>query len=227
MSSKSGSQSKQQKGQQRTERQNSAKPISRPQVQEAQAARKEARTQRQMEARAAAARRRRAANLRKIAVLTILFVVLAAGALASYLAEESKPGDAVAQLPSIHIRDANEPHLPYNTDPPTSGPHLGSIAPWGVSSTPITKELAVHNLEDAGVIVNYSPDLDKATVERLAEVVRGYDTEVLMAPYPGLSHPIVLTTWRRIDRLQAFDEVRIKQFIDAYRGIDHHGESGS
>src|SRR5207248_2820920 len=119
----------------------------------------------------------------------------------------------------------------YSTDPPTSGPHIGSLADWGVHTEPITKEIQVHALEDAGVVINYRPDLDKPTVDRLAALTRSYsdlitsdsiDNHVLMSPYPGLSNPIVLTAWRHIDRLDTFDEARIKSFIDAYKNIDHH-----
>jgi hypothetical protein len=189
-------------------------------------ARRQARLQRQAEARAAAERRRRSARLRRVGIIAAIAVLVAGGVAGLWWREASKPGEAVAQQPSPHIGSVDEPHS-YTTDPPTSGPHLSGIAPWGVSSVPITRELQVHNLEDGGVIINYRPDLDKATVDRLADIARGYTTDLIMAPYPDLSHPIVLTTWGRIDRLDALDEARIRRFVDEYRGKDHHLESGS
>jgi hypothetical protein len=33
---------------------------------------------------------------------------------------------------------------------------------------------------------------------------------------------IALTAWTRLDRLEEFDDKRIRRFIDSYRGIDHH-----
>lgn len=192
----------------------------------AQDARKAARSLRQAEARAAAERRRRAAALRRMGIIGAIAVAALAVVVVFILQEAGKPGQSVAQQPSPHIPSVDSPHT-YDSDPPTSGPHLGGTAPWGVSSTPITKELQVHNLEDGGVIVNYRPDLDKTTVDRLADLVRTYPSDVLMAPYPGLSEPIVLTSWNRIDRLQGFDEARLRRFINEYRGKDHHRESGS
>ena len=129
--------------------------------------------------------------------------------------------------PSPHIATLTTAHAAYISDPPTSGPHVADVPSWGVSDTQYAKELQVHALEDAGVVINYRPDLDKATVDRLAALARSYDKEVLMTPYEGLSDPIVLTAWTRIDKLPAFDEARIKSFISAYRGIDHHKDSGS
>lgn len=171
-------------------------------------------------------RRRRIASIRKIGILAVIALLAVGGGLALYLNEANKPGESVSQQPSPHITSASDPHS-YSTDPPTSGPHLRQTAPWGVSSTPVVKEEQVHNLEDGGVVINYRPDLDKPTVDRLAELARSYDTQVLMSPYPGLAQPIVLTAWGRIDRLSSLDEARIKRFVKAYRGVDHHKDSGS
>ncbi len=191
-----------------------------------QEAKKEARLERQAQARAASESRRRRQTLQKFAIVAAIAVVVLGGGFAFYMNEAGKPGESVAQQPSPHVADVNSPHISYSTDPPTSGPHVDRTAPWGVSATPVPNELAVHNLEDGGVVINYSPDLDKATVDRLAELVRTYDTEVLMTAHPGMSTPIALTAWGRIDRLGSFDEARIKRFIAAFRGQDHHAQSG-
>jgi len=205
-------------------------------------AKREAQMRRRMAAQEAALRRERQKSVRTLVLLIAMFMVVAGGASVFYLLEALKPppppppGQEVPNMYSYHLTSGDEPHPTYTTDPPTSGPHIGQLAGWGVHTTVITKELAIHSLEDGGVNVNYRPDLDKATVDRLAALVKSYadlitegseDNHVLMYPYPGLSNPIVLTAWRRIDRLNAFDEARIKRFIDAYKGIDHHKESGS
>jgi hypothetical protein len=39
----------------------------------------------------------------------------------------------------------------YNSTPPTSGPHYGQLAAWGVHEQPLPNELQIHNLEDGGV----------------------------------------------------------------------------
>jgi hypothetical protein len=111
----------------------------------------------------------------------------------------------------------------YNTYPPTSGPHLGALAEWGVHDEPVPNELQVHNLEDGGVMVQYDcPDGCQELVAQLAELIEPYREGVILAPYPGMETRIALTAWERIDRLDEFDEGRIKRFIRAYRGDDHH-----
>jgi len=150
-------------------------------------------------------------------------VVVAVVGYFAYRAVADLPGVSMADLGNAHIQTLDEPHVPYNSDPPTSGPHMPYIAPWGIHAEPVPKELQVHNLEDGGVVVQYNcpsgcPDL----VDKLKAVVSRYKDEVILAPYPGMAHRIALTAWTRIDAFDDFDESRIVRFITAYRGIDHH-----
>jgi hypothetical protein len=59
-------------------------------------------------------------------------------------------------------------------------------------------------------------------VDKLTQIVRRFETQVVLAPYPGMPTRIALTAWTRLDAFDAFDEARIVRFIRAYRGIDHH-----
>jgi hypothetical protein len=139
----------------------------------------------------------------------------------AYRATASLPGASIPDLGNLHIATADTPHEPYNSDPPTSGPHLPYIAPWGVHTRPIPPELQVHNLEDGGVLVQYScvcPEL----VAKLEAIVRKYDRNAILAPYPTMKNKLALTAWTRLDTLEEFDAARIVRFIEAYRGIDHH-----
>jgi len=150
-------------------------------------------------------------------------IIVAAGVVVwfAWQSVAAMPGRAVASQGNAHLMSPSDPHPPYNSDPPTSGPHLPYIAPWGIHTTPIIKELQVHNLEDGGAMVQYScdcPDL----VAKLRSVVERYRDHVILAPYPGLKEKIALTAWGRIDTFNDFDEARIVRFIDVYRGIDHH-----
>src|SRR5262249_28678748 len=154
----------------------------------------------------------------------------------AYWQDAQKPGERVAQQHSPHLNATTDAHDPYTTDPPTSGPHVPDAPPFGVLEQAVPKELQVHALEDAGVVINYQPTLDKDTVGKLRDLVYslpqvavnnvpgGY---VLMTPYDKLSNPIVLTAWTRIQRFDKYDEAAIRLFINSYRGIDHHKDSGS
>ncbi|MFQ5897749.1 MAG: DUF3105 domain-containing protein [Candidatus Methylomirabilia bacterium] len=165
----------------------------------------------------------RAARRRIVRVVVIALVVVGGGVVGwfAYQAGANLPGRSVASLGNSHLATLTNAHPPYNSDPPTSGPHVPWIAPWGVHTEPIPKELQVHNLEDGGVLVQYNCECPEL-VQKLRAIVVRYDRQVILAPYPGMDAPIALTAWGRIDRFDEFDEKRIVRFITAFKGIDHH-----
>lgn len=150
----------------------------------------------------------------------VVVAAVAVGAFA-YRVSGDLPGISLPDQGNRHLGSLDEPHEPYNSDPPTSGPHLSYLAPWGVHERPIPAQLQVHNLEDGGVLVQYGCECPEL-VARLRNLVERHDRYVILAPYPGMASPIALTAWTRMDTLDAFDERRITRFIEAYRGIDHH-----
>ncbi len=191
--------------------------------------------QRRLAAQQAAANRKKQEAVRRLGVIIAVLLVVGGGALTFLLRGVVDPQPEIVDMQASHPHIANPSaaHPTYTTDPPTSGPHFDSLPSWKVYSEPITKELQVHGLEDGGVIINYQPALDSTVVERLAALTKVYNEQtdpknrVVMSPYPGLDHPIVLTAWRVIYRLNNFDEGRIKRFVDAYVGIDRHKESAA
>ena len=139
----------------------------------------------------------------------------------AYRAQADLPGLKMPDQGNLHISREGDPHEPYNSDPPTSGPHLPYIAPWGIHNRPVPTELQVHNLEDGGVVVQYSCDCPDV-VSRLQAIVKKYDKFVILAPYPSMKTRIALTAWTRIETMPDLDEKRVVRFIESYRGIDHH-----
>ena len=113
-----------------------------------------------------------------------------------------------------HLASLSDVHPPYNSLPPTSGPHMGSHARWGIHKEPIPDELQVHNLEDAGVMVQYNCENCDGLVRKLEEIVSGYDKYVVLAPYPRLDRTIALTAWGRIDKFDKFDGERRRRCRD-------------
>ncbi len=153
----------------------------------------------------------------------VVVIVAAVGGWLAYQSAAPPPGTPVPSMGNVHIQSVNDPHPPYNSDPPTSGPHLPHLAPWGIHAEPISSELQVHNLEDGGVLVQYRcPEGCPELVEKLKAIVNRYDRQVILAPYPTMDKRIALTAWGRIDKFDEVDEKRVVRFIVAYRGIDHH-----
>jgi hypothetical protein len=195
-----------------------------------------ARMQRQQQA----AKRRQQQNLWLYG--GIAFFVLLIGLVVYLNIRSSQPvagEQALASQGNYHIEMGSPAPLAYNSTPPTSGPHYGSLAAWNIYDEPQRYELLIHNMEDGGVIVYYQcADGCPETVAQLKAVVEPYlatGRHVVMAPNDptwtiGSSQPlhqdmgakIVLTAWTRMLKLDEFDETKIRTFIDRYEGIDHH-----
>lgn len=169
--------------------------------------------------------------VRRRLVGSLLCCVLAWIAWPAWSATES-PGKEIPDLGNDHIPRLGAEHKPYNSEPPTSGPHMPGIAPWGAYDKPIPKEFQVHNLEDGGVLIQYNcpkgcPDLIKKLEGVFLKYKKRAETEkkfihLILAPYPDMKNRIALTAWTRLDAFNDFDEARMDRFIEAYIGIDHH-----
>jgi hypothetical protein len=142
-----------------------------------------------------------------------------------------KPGQSVPQLPASHIQPGAS-HEPYNSDPPTSGPHYPQPASAGFYDEAPSDEQLVHNLEHGYVILWYkcaAPDDTecqtlktqiKAILDRAKPVVITTSAKKLIAvPRPALDTLIALTSWGRIDRLNTFNEAEIMEFINDFRNL--------
>ncbi|CAA9564778.1 MAG: hypothetical protein AVDCRST_MAG86-1088 [uncultured Truepera sp.] len=140
------------------------------------------------------------------------------------------PGERFGSLGNAHISEtAPEPR--YNSNPPTSGPHLPYTAGWGSYTEVQPDKLLVHNLEDAGVILWYRAGTPEENQQRVGALEASYDAtryrRVVIAPRENLETAYAMTAWRR---LQAFDEInpdKVNAFMEAYEGIDHHPAGGA
>ncbi|MBI2912078.1 MAG: DUF3105 domain-containing protein [Chloroflexi bacterium] len=128
------------------------------------------------------------------------------------------PGQSVPDLGVTHIRPG-EAHEPYNSDPPTSGPHFPGLEAWGVYREPIVPEQQIHYLEHGGIILHYNCQDCPEEVETLTQLVRSYGSDrLILHPYPAMDSRFALTAWAKIDKFDGFDEGRFRAFIEAYRG---------
>jgi hypothetical protein len=166
------------------------------------------------------ARRKRNELLIWSAIIGAVATVLAL----SLVQRANLPGERFASQGNVHIRDVDTPHVPYNSDPPTSGAHVGNLAPWGSYDTLLPDELLVHNLEDGGVILYYAlgtPEENEAEIEALEDVARGFH-RVVIAPRESMPTRYALTAWQRLQRYDEIDADAMRAFIDAFHGVDHH-----
>jgi hypothetical protein len=156
--------------------------------------------------------------------------VLVVGLLAYLIWQETlpPPGEAVTVLTSPHIQ-VGQPHDPYNSDPPTSGPHYEQPAEPGFYSEAPADEALVHNLEHGYVIISYNcSKLSDAQCETLKAQIRevmsraGVSSvtgtlKLIGAPRPTLATTLALTSWGRLEKLDQFNADQILRFIRAHQ----------
>jgi hypothetical protein len=133
------------------------------------------------------------------------------------------PGTAVPILPSPHVSQAAIASARYDSSPPTSGPHFPFVIAPGVYDSPIPDGLALHAMEHGHIVVHYAPGISPRDLEALRRLAKRYSRDVVLAPYPHLSTPVVVTAWARIDQLATVDEARITAFVLRLRGRYNHG----
>ncbi len=168
--------------------------------------------------------RRRRQQRVNIAVGAGIATVIVTAIAVQVVREASRPGQRFPSLGNVHLASISTQHVPYNSDPPTSGPHMPTIAAWGTYTEPIADEYLVHNMEDAGVVLWYDMGTPEENAERAAaleQVARGY-RNVIIVPREDLGSAYVLTAWQRLQRFDDIDEAGMRRFLEAYEGIDHH-----
>lgn len=172
--------------------------------------------------REAAARRARIQRFAIYGVIAALVVLGAALAVPSLMGSMSGVAAQGTQFPNQGADHINQgqAHAPYTSNPPTSGPHYGSPARWGVYDQPIPDETLVHNLEHGGIVVHYNcPDGCPELVAQLKQLAGEYRSKVILAPRPNPDVPyrIILTAWTWLDGFDEFDAERIRAFIRAHK----------
>lgn len=98
-------------------------------------------------------------------------------------------------------------------------PDVGVPVPWGVHANALPREMYAANIQDGGVGILYNcPDGCDALVEQLSDIVDevvGAGGKALLIPSDEIDTQISLTSAAGDEALEAFDEDRIRTFIDA------------
>ena len=113
-------------------------------------------------------------------------------------------GCTLTTVPAVsNARDHSDVSSPgavmpqWNTDPPTSGPHYGETAVYGIYTDPVQQARLVHNLEHGGAFIQYGDRVTAADVAALTAFYRDHEPGTVVAPYPKLGERIALGAWIR------------------------------
>lgn len=146
---------------------------------------------------------------------------------ADALDESCLPGQRVRILDFFHISQQDLPDIVYNSDPPTSGPHYAAAVAPGIYRTHLSNGQTVHSQEHGRVVIHYRPDTSPAVVAELESIGKRFAHDIVVQPNPDIDTQIALTAWGRIDLLDGYDEARIVNFVELFRGRYDHAPQGS
>ena len=109
-----------------------------------------------------------------------------------------------------HIIDPSS--AKFETDPPTSGPHLFTPPSRGVVSRQLLPAEQVTILETGDVLVQYRDSADATVIQALAQ------TGVTVAPNSTLKKRIIATAWTYKLECGGVDQPSLQRFIAAHKG---------
>jgi hypothetical protein len=127
-----------------------------------------------------------------------------------------------------HI-DVGAEHDPYNSAPPTSGPHYATPADPGFYPNPLEPEQLVHNLEHGQVVIWYDPEAPDSAVDGIQALVEdanrraqrsGFAEPLLAAPFEGLDpgFDYALSGWRNLQSCASYSRAAIDDFRAEFQG---------
>jgi len=179
--------------------------------------RREARTEARTRGRSAAGEsRRRKKRIRQVALIVVAVLAVGFGSVFAYQRiTYVAPGVSVDEVGQAHVEVGTIVDN-YNTDPPTSGDHYASSAPWGIHNVPIQNEYQVHNLEHGGIVIQYNDSITPEELATLESITSQCDVKLLLAPRPDMEQRISLTAWTYYLNLDVVDRDVIQDFIDAH-----------
>lgn len=149
----------------------------------------------------------------KIFIWCVILILIGGFVYWLILPEKNRPGESFEVQGREHI-EINALHIPYNSNPPTSGPHYAQPADWGVYQKELPDEQLVHNLEHGGIWISYK-DIDEDTKAKLEAIGSRYSKSVIITPRSKNDTKIAVASWGRLQKFEQYDEQSIIKFIKA------------
>ena len=134
-------------------------------------------------------------------------------------ARQQAGSQGVKTFPSAgrnHITADQQPSN-WNSNPPTSGDHLGQPLAPGVYDRDQDPRALVHNLEHGYVVMLYK-GIPADQVEQLTRFVEARDgSKLILAPYTALdSNGVALTAWQNLETMQRVNMDVVQAFVNDY-----------
>ncbi len=162
-------------------------------------------------------KRQRLINFGAIGVTALALLVLIAFVGTNWW-NDRKGNEALAGVMTYEYAPSQhqDGELTYAESPPVGGPHNNAWQNCGYYGAPVPNWNAVHSLEHGAVWITYSPDLPQDQIDQLRDRAESQDY-ILVSPYPGLTSPVVATSWNHQLALTGADDPGLVAYIEEYR----------
>mgnify|MGYP001607794400 FL=1 len=174
-----------------------------------------------------AIRRGKAKKLVWVIGLLLLVAGIVVGSIAySRYRDRVIPGDTYPDEGQQHVSLTYQ--FDYSSNPPSSGPHYGSPAQWGVYDYEVNDKLFIHNLEHGGVWIAYRPTIAVEAFGELKSFVDEFGgSKLVMAPRTANDRDVALTAWTRVFKFDIHDgrisDEQKEQMRTFYRSTKNRG----
>lgn len=136
-----------------------------------------------------------------------------------------------AELAAVEtFPDLGTEHIPagvsapeYNSDPPTSGPHVDTPAPCGIYRQAVPDVSVLHSMEHGAVVIHYDPSIEPALQAQLEDIARSVGGELIVTPRPDMGDGIVLTAWTKRLSVDGIEENVIRAFVTEFANRSPEG----
>ncbi len=137
--------------------------------------------------------------------------------------QASHNGPAAQALAHAHVPGP----VTYSVTPPVGGQHNADWMNCGVYDKPVPSERAVHNMEHGAIWITYRPSLPASEVDQLRAFAQkqtvlpsaeGAPSRYMdLTPYPGLTAPVVISSWGFQLKVSSPSDPRLQQFVNTFR----------
>lgn len=151
--------------------------------------------------------------------VTVTVAVIGLGTLLFFMSPDEGParpepmGTEYPVQGARHI-EVGTPHDPYNSNPPTSGPHYARAVNAGFYTQELADEQLIHNLEHGQIWVSYK-DVDQATLDEIQVYQGRHRLGVVATRRTANEKPVCLASWGRLMCLDSWDINIAEDFFKA------------
>ena len=129
-----------------------------------------------------------------------------------------------------------EPHAPYNSSPPTSGPHYESPAQPNFYPAELPTEQVVHNLEHGQIVIWYAPNVSDDVKSEIEDYVERENDKAARTPDPRSGEnqlePLIalpfagvedgaysMTSWTRLQTCDQFSSAAVDEYREMFQSL--------